>query len=50
MYFQQFYLSCLAQASYIIGPGGVAAVIDPPRHIEVYSEEAEAPKQRTPHR
>ena len=27
MYFQQFYLGCLAQASYLIGSGGEAAVV-----------------------
>jgi hypothetical protein len=31
MYFQQFYLACLSQASYMIGSEGVAAVIDPQR-------------------
>src|ERR1700682_3549282 len=41
MYFQQFYLGCLAQASYMIGSGGEAAVIDPRRDVEGYLEEAE---------
>jgi glyoxylase-like metal-dependent hydrolase (beta-lactamase superfamily II)/rhodanese-related sulfurtransferase len=41
MYFQQFYLTCLAQASYMIGAGGVAAVVDPQRDIDIYLEEAE---------
>jgi Zn-dependent hydrolases, including glyoxylases len=40
MYFQQFYLSCLAHASYLIGSEGEAAVIDPRRDVEVYLEEA----------
>lgn len=40
MYFQQFYLGCLAQASYMIGSEGEAAVVDPRRDIEVYLEEA----------
>src|SRR5262252_5009994 len=42
MYFHQFYLGCLAQASYLIGSDGVAAVVDPRRDVEVYLEEAAA--------
>ena len=41
MYFKQFYLGCLAQASYMIGSRGEAAVVDPRRDIEPYIEEAE---------
>ena len=41
MYFKQFYLGCLAQASYMIGSKGEAAVVDPRRDIETYLEEAE---------
>jgi glyoxylase-like metal-dependent hydrolase (beta-lactamase superfamily II)/rhodanese-related sulfurtransferase len=41
MYFKQFYLGCLAQASYMIGSGGEAAVIDPRRDVEEYLEEAQ---------
>lgn len=40
MYFEQFYLSCLAHASYMIGSEGVAAVVDPQRDVEIYLEEA----------
>ena len=40
MYFQQFYLSCLAHASYMIGSGGIAAVVDPQRDVEIYLEDA----------
>ena len=40
MYFQQFYLSCLAHASYFIGSEGEAAVVDPRRDIDVYIDEA----------
>lgn len=40
MYFQQFYLSCLAHASYLLGSEGVAAVVDPQRDVEIYLEEA----------
>ena len=40
MYFEQFYLGCLAHASYMVGSGGEAAVIDPRRDVEIYLEEA----------
>jgi hydroxyacylglutathione hydrolase len=40
MYFEQFYLSCLAHASYMLGSEGVAAVVDPQRDVEIYLEEA----------
>jgi glyoxylase-like metal-dependent hydrolase (beta-lactamase superfamily II)/rhodanese-related sulfurtransferase len=40
MFFKQFYLGCLAQASYLIGDGGEAAVVDPRRDVEEYLEEA----------
>jgi len=40
MYFQQFYLGCLSHASYMIGSGGLAAVIDPQRDVGIYIEEA----------
>ena len=40
MYFRQFYLGCLAQASYLIGDGGEAAVVDPRRDVDEYIEEA----------
>jgi len=33
MYFEQFYLTCLAHASYMIGSGGEAAIIDPQRRM-----------------
>ncbi len=36
MYFEQFYLGCLAHASYMIGSEGEAAVIDPQRDVEIY--------------
>lgn len=40
MYFKQFYLSCLAQASYLIGSDGEAAVVDPRRDVDEYLAEA----------
>lgn len=42
MYFKQFYLGCLAHASYLIGAEGEAAVIDPQRDIDQYITEAAA--------
>ena len=40
MYFKQFYLACLAHASYLIGDGGEAAVVDPQRDVDQYVDEA----------
>lgn len=42
MYFKQFYLGCLAHASYLIGSEGEAAVVDPQRDVDQYINEAEA--------
>ena len=42
MFFKQLYLGCLAQASYLIGSEGEAAVVDPRRDVEDYLEEARA--------
>ncbi|HEX6182529.1 MAG TPA: MBL fold metallo-hydrolase [Pyrinomonadaceae bacterium] len=41
MYFKQFYLGCLAHASYLVGSEGEAAVIDPQRDVDQYVAEAE---------
>jgi hydroxyacylglutathione hydrolase len=49
MFFKQFYLGCLAQASYMIGSGGIAAVVDPRRDIDAYLEEAEKQGLRIRH-
>ena len=40
MFFQQFYLGCLAQASYMIGSEGEAVVVDPRRDVDEYIDEA----------
>jgi glyoxylase-like metal-dependent hydrolase (beta-lactamase superfamily II) len=40
MEFEQFYLGCLAQASYLIGSNGEAAVVDPRRDVDVYIDAA----------
>jgi len=42
MFFKQFYLACLAHASYLIGSDGEAAVVDPQRDVDEYIAEAEA--------
>src|SRR5215470_17135664 len=40
MYFEQFYLGCLAHASYMLGSDGEAAVVDPQRDVEIYLQAA----------
>jgi glyoxylase-like metal-dependent hydrolase (beta-lactamase superfamily II)/rhodanese-related sulfurtransferase len=42
MKFKQFYLGCLAHASYYIGSDGEAAIVDPQRDVQQYIDEAEA--------
>jgi len=42
MYFKQFYLNCLAHASYLIGSDGEAVVVDPQRDVDQYLDEAAA--------
>jgi hydroxyacylglutathione hydrolase len=49
VYFEQFYLSCLAHASYMIGSEGIATVIDPQRDVELYLEEARKNNLRIEH-
>ena len=46
MQFKQFYLGCLAHASYYIGSGSEAAIIDPQRDVQQYLDEAEANGQK----
>src|SRR5690348_8364761 len=41
MYFEQFYLGCLAHASYFFGSQGEAVVVDPQRDVEIYLEAAQ---------
>lgn len=40
MYFEQFYLTCLAHASYMLGSRGEAAVVDPQRDVDIYLKAA----------
>jgi hydroxyacylglutathione hydrolase len=42
MFFKQFYLGCLAHASYLIGSEGEAVVVDPQRDVDEYLAEAAA--------
>jgi hydroxyacylglutathione hydrolase len=46
MKFKQFYLGCLAHASYYLGSEGEAAIIDPQRDVQQYLDEAEANGQK----
>jgi glyoxylase-like metal-dependent hydrolase (beta-lactamase superfamily II) len=41
MYFEQFYLGCLAHASYLLGSEGEAIVVDPQRDVEIYLKAAD---------
>ncbi len=41
MYFEQFYLACLAHASYMLGSEGEAAVVDPQRDVDIYLQAAQ---------
>jgi len=49
VYFKQFYLGCLAQASYLIGSEGEAVVVDPRRDVDEYVADAEAQGLRIRH-
>jgi glyoxylase-like metal-dependent hydrolase (beta-lactamase superfamily II) len=40
MQFHQFYLSCLAHASYLVGDGGECAIVDPQRDVDQYIDAA----------
>jgi hydroxyacylglutathione hydrolase len=42
MYFEQFYLGCLAHASYMLASEGEAVVVDPQRDVEIYLKAADA--------
>ena len=41
MHFEQFYLGCLAHASYLLASEGEAVVVDPQRDVEIYIKAAE---------
>ena len=40
MYFEQFYLGCLAHASYMLASEGEAVVVDPQRDVDLYLKAA----------
>ena len=40
MYFEQFYLGCLAHASYLLASDGEGVVVDPQRDVELYLKAA----------
>jgi hydroxyacylglutathione hydrolase len=41
MYFEQFYLGCLAHASYLLASQGEAVVVDPQRDVDIYLKAAD---------
>ncbi|MBV8050214.1 MAG: MBL fold metallo-hydrolase, partial [Acidobacteriaceae bacterium] len=41
MYFEQFYLGCLAHASYLLASNGEAVIVDPQRDVDLYLKAAE---------
>lgn len=41
MYFEQFYLGCLAHASYLLASKGEAVVVDPQRDVDIYIKAAD---------
>jgi len=41
MYFEQFYLGCLAHASYMLASQGEAVVVDPQRDVDIYLKAAD---------
>jgi glyoxylase-like metal-dependent hydrolase (beta-lactamase superfamily II) len=51
MIFKQFYLNCLAHASYLIGDEqtGIAAVVDPQRDVDGYLSFAAQHQLRVAH-
>ena len=49
MHFHQFYLRCLAHASYLVGDAGECAIVDPQRDVEQYLEAAEERGLRITH-
>jgi len=49
MFFEQFYLGCLAHASYMLASEGEAVVVDPQRDVEIYLKAAEEQKVKIRH-
>jgi hydroxyacylglutathione hydrolase len=49
LYFEQFYLGCLAHASYLLASNGEAVVVDPQRDVDIYLKAAEEHGARIGH-
>jgi glyoxylase-like metal-dependent hydrolase (beta-lactamase superfamily II)/rhodanese-related sulfurtransferase len=49
MYFEQFYLGCLAHASYLLGSNGVGVIVDPQRDVDIYVKAAAEQNLRIEH-
>jgi len=49
MYFEQFYLGCMAHASYMLASEGEAIVVDPQRDVDIYLQAAEQQGVRIRH-
>jgi hydroxyacylglutathione hydrolase len=49
MFFEQFYLGCLAHASYMLASEGEAVVVDPQRDVEIYLKAAEDQQAKIRH-
>jgi len=49
MYFEQFYLGCLAHASYMLASEGEAVVVDPQRDVDLYLKAATEHKVKIAH-
>ncbi len=49
MYFEQFYLGCLAHASYMLASEGEAVVVDPQRDVDIYLQAAQEQGVRIRH-
>ncbi len=47
MYFEQFYLGCLAHASYMLASEGEAVVVDPQRDVDLYLKAADSTGSRS---
>src|ERR1700691_3587069 len=49
MFFEQFYLGCLAHASYMLASEGEAVVVDPQRDVDIYLKAAEEHRAKIRH-
>ena len=49
MYFEQFYLGCLAHASYMLASLGEAVVVDPQRDVDLYLKAADQQSAKIRH-